>query len=362
MNQLFQPITLKQMTLKNRIVFAPTTLGREAFEILENLAKGGVGLIVLADISVVPSIMGAPSLGTDMYFDYFRKILDLCHQHNTMVSAQLFHPEYDPDYITSLYKMKDSMSREDIRKELARSTDTFCDELTEEKIHKILDCYETAARNAVLAGFDMIQIHGDRLAGSFSSSIFNHRSDAFGEYRYFAGCMVKRIRAAAPDMPLDYKLTVRTETPALGRGGVLFGELPEFISLLDELGIDSYHVSIANHTSIRDTIPEQNHPDLPGEGCFSHLALEVKKYTDKPVCAVGKIQHPAFAEDLLDKGIDMVAMSRQLIADPYWPEKVRTGHEEDIISCIFCNKKCVQSLLTGQPIGCILHKEVSNEG
>ena len=163
------------------------------------------------------------------------------------------------------------------------------------------------------------------------------------------------MRRGAPALPLDYKLTVRTEDPAYGRGGISMAQVPEFVCSLEEASIDCFHVSLANHTVTEDTIPPAKHPYFQGEACFSFLARLVKKHTEKPVCCVGKIQSPETAEALCEEGIELIGMCRQLIADPQWPEKVRTGRAGEITRCLYCNKKCVGALKTGQTVGCVLH-------
>ena len=110
MNKLFQPVQVGSLTLKNSIVFAPTSVGREGLDFYEKIAKGGASLIILPDISVIPSMLGAPSLGSLQYADYFRKVVEICHQYDCKVSVQLFHPEYDVDYIGSLYRQRGKIS------------------------------------------------------------------------------------------------------------------------------------------------------------------------------------------------------------------------------------------------------------
>lgn len=166
--------------------------------------------------------------------------------------------------------------------------------------------------------------------------------------------MVKAVRAAVPEMPLDYKLTIRTEEPKLGRGGALISEVPEFVEVLEAAGVDAFHVAIANHSNIRDTIPAANHPLLQGEGCFTHLGRAVLTMARKPVCIVGKLQHTDAMEALLEEGFAMVGMSRQLVADPEWPNKVQSGQTDSIRYCVYCNSKCVASIMSGQPVSCIL--------
>lgn len=365
MKRLLQPITIRNLTLKNRIVFAPASLGRDPIAFYERLAKGGCGLIVMADLSVVPSMLSAPSLDNMRWEGTFRQILDVCHQYGCKVSAQLFHPEYDIDQMSNLYmQMKahaiqpgKGLSPKQVREAMAASTLTYCDTLTAEQIGQILKAFEAAASRAEKLGFDMIQIHGDRLTGSFTSPLFNHRTDSYGIYSSFPLELVEAVRRGAPETPVDYKLTVRTRQPAYGRGGIALEQIPEFVHILEESGIDCFHVTLANHTATGDTIPDFRHPYFQDEGCFVELAREVRRCTDKPVCCVGKIHSPEMAERLCREGMDLIGMCRQLIADPNWPAKVRDGRTEEIVSCLYCNKNCVSALKSGSPVSCILWKK-----
>ena len=354
MNKLFQPVQVGSLTLKNSIVFAPTSVGREGLDFYEKIAKGGASLIILPDISVIPSMLGAPSLGSLQYADYFRKVVEICHRHDCKVSVQLFHPEYDVDYIGSLYRQRGKISSDEVHRLLAEKMMGYADTLTTEQADAIVEKFAAAARNAREVGVDMIQIHGDRLIGSFSSALFNHRTDRYAPHTAFAEAVVKAVRAAVPEMPLDYKLTIRTEEPKLGRGGALISEVPEFVEVLEAAGVDAFHVAIANHSNIRDTIPAANHPLLQGEGCFTHLGRAVLTMARKPVCIVGKLQHTDAMEALLEEGFAMVGMSRQLVADPEWPNKVQSGQTDSIRYCVYCNSKCVASIMSGQPVSCIL--------
>lgn len=360
MNKLFTPLQIGPLSLKNRIVFAPTSMGRSGIDAYETIAAGGVGLLVLADLSVTESMLGGPSLDSMEDERWFRQVIAACHKHGCKVSAQLFHPEYDVSYMKKLYEEAvrgGKITPEDARNELARSTGEYCDLLTEEEIETIIRAFGEAAKRAEEIGFDMVQIHGDRLLGSFASPLFNHRNDRYGNHMEVPARAAQAVREAVSSIPVDYKLTIRLDQEKLGRGGISMEEVPEAVARLNACGVDSYHVTLANHTDIEDTIPVRNHPKLPGEGCFAGLAEEVKKYTEKPVCAVGKIQTPAKAEEILSGTVDMIAMSRQLVADPMWPKKVEEGRDGEILYCLYCNKQCVQSLKGGQAIGCVLHTQ-----
>lgn len=356
MKQLFSPVSIGTLSLKNRIVFAPTSMGKAGIGAYERIAAGGCGLFILADLSVIPSLLGAPALDSDRQEAFFRQIIDACHKHGCKISAQLFHPEYDTDFIRRLYQRSrtdGSITPEEVRKELAASTRTYCDSLTREEIETITGKFSEAAKRAERFGFDMVQIHGDRLMGSFTSPLFNHRTDEYSSHSFFPGKVFRAVRLAVPGLPLDYKLTIRLEEENLGRGGITLSEVPDFIKMLDGMGADSYHVALANHTNTEDTIPVKNHPRLSQEGCFSQLALEVKKHTSNPVCTVGKLQHLEKMKELLEAGIDLIGMSRQLIADPDWPKKAEASNTSSIHYCLYCNKSCLGSLKTGKAIECV---------
>lgn len=362
---IFKPIKIRDLEVKNRIVFAPTSMGYDTettFNKIVNIAKGGTGLIIIGDVSVRSSFhQGLQTLADDKYIDYFKKLTDEVHRYGCKISAQLFHPEYDVDYIAQVIRANKG-NREEIRSLLKENMVDYVNNLAKEKINEIQDGFVTAAIRGEKAGFDMIQIHGDRLLGSFSSSIFNNREDEYGGNEKNRVRMsveiIKKIRERLPNVPIDYKLGIRKENPNIGKGGPVVSEIKTFVTLLDNAGVDSFHVTIANHSTIKDTIPAHNHEHLKGEGCFLDLATEVKRYTDKVVCGVGKISSPQFVENTLTEDIvDMVALSRQLIADDQWVAKVKAGKEDDIKYCKFCNVKCTNALMNNTEFGCILHKK-----
>ncbi len=361
-DNIFKPIKIRNLEIKNRVVFAPTSMAydKETYiEKLINMASGEVGLIVIGDIAVVDSFHNAiPTLSNDENIESLKRITDEVHKYGCKISAQLFHTDYDVKYIRGLMKLKDT-SREHIRDMMKASTVNYVNDMSRDEIDNIQNSFVKAAIRAKKAGFDMIQVHGDRLLGSFSSSIFNKREDEYGGNTENRARMskeiVEKIRAELPEMPIDYKLGIRKENPDIGKGGPTVAEVGTFVSILDKAGVDSFHVTIANHSLIKDTVPMINHPHLKGEGCFLDLAREVRKYTKKIICLVGKLSTPEFINDILEDEVDMVGLSRQLIADDKWVIKVKEGRAEDIDYCRFCNVKCVDALMNRTPFGCVLH-------
>ena len=230
------------------------------------------------------------------------------------------------------------------------------------KIKKITAAFGDAAVLAQKAGFDMVQVHGDRMCGSFSSASFNHRTDAYGgsaERRArFAVEAVSAIRAKLPDYPIDYKLAVRQENPHYGNAGVLEEELEVFVPLLEKAGVTSFHVALANHSDLQDTIPSAKHPYFSEEGCFLKFCDQVRQFTSLPICGVGGMVHPEFVEQQLKEGrIQCAAMSRQLVADSQWVNKVAAGETSKIRYCIRCNKQCLGGMMEHKGVHCIYHEK-----
>ena len=362
------PINYGGLELKNRIIFAPTTFGLaedEYFEKIRKIAAGGCAMVIIGDVPVGKSQF-EKSLFDKKGFAHYQKLVEIVHSYDCRICAQLHQTDSNMlamlKYVPGVLTKKISM--EELRPLLNAEVAPYISKLSTRKIHKIINGFGEAAVLAVKAGFDMVQVHGDRMCGSFSSTVFNHRTDEYGgnarNRARFATEAVQAIRKRLPDLPIDYKLAVRQENPHYGNAGVLESELGIFIPLLEDAGVTSFHVTLANHSSLEDTIPPANHPYFKEQGCFLKFCDEVRNYTDKPITGVGGLNQPDFIEEQLANGrITCAAMSRQLLADPEWPDKVKNRQITEIHRCVRCNKKCLGSLQQHQGTHCIYEKNLS---
>ena len=363
---ILSPIQYGGLTLKNRIIFAPTSMGlpqEEWLARLRTIAAGGCAMIILGDIPVGKHGFG-PSLYTEKGRAFYRELAQMVHEEGCMLCAQLHQSDsnlkamlkYVPGVLTK------RISMEQLRPLLNEEVGPYITGLPVKKVREITASFGVAAGLAKEAGFDMVQVHGDRMCGSFSSSVFNHRTDRYGgspENRArFAVEAVSAIRRRLPNVPIDYKLAVRQENPHYGNAGVLEEELPIFVPLLEQAGVTSFHVTLANHGELSDTIPPKNHPEFGAEGCFLKFCDQVRKLTKLPICGVGGLTDPNFVEEQLKSGrIDCAAMSRQLTADPEWPNKVCSGRAGEIHRCVRCNKKCLGGMMAHQGVHCIYERK-----
>lgn len=360
---LLSPIQIGEIALKNRLAFAPTTLGYSPAEQIEKyraVAQAGTALIIIGDISVLPSFhQQGHSLTNEAEASKLKIFTDVIHQAGGKVAAQLFCPDYDAVEVAKWFAdvKTDRLSATEMRQKMNDGIGQYVTNMSLEKITAIQNAFVSAALLAQKAGFDLLQLHGDHLLGSFSSSLFNQRTDCYGgspqNNLRFALEVITKIKDVCP-LAIEYKLAIRQENPHYGNAGILLEDVPLLVPLLEEAGIDSFHVTIANHGNLEDTIPTVSHAYFQREGCFLYLADAVKAHTRKPVCGVGKLSSPDFINNQLSNGrIDMAAMSRQLIADDQWLAKVTNRKHSEINRCVCCNKRCVDALRNHRKFGCI---------
>ena len=303
------PFNYGGLTLKNRIIFAPTTFGlsdEDYFEKIRRIAAGGCAMIIVGDVPVGKSHFGK-SLFDKKGFAFYEKVIGIAHDNDCKVCAQLHQSDsnikamlkYVPGVLTK------RISMQELRPLLNNEVAPYITNMPHKKVKEITSAFGTAAVLAKKAGFDMIQIHGDRMCGSFSSSIYNHRTDEYGgtaENRArFAVEAVSAVREKLPDMPIDYKLAVRQENPHYGNAGVIEDELKVFVPMLEKAGVTSFHVTLANHSDLENTIPPKNHPYFSEPGCFLKFCDEVRQYTNLPICGVGGLTDPDFVEKQLSR-------------------------------------------------------------
>ena len=285
------PVNYCGMQLKNRIIFAPTTMGmgeKAWLEKLRQIAEGGCAMIIIGDVPVGEK--GFFTLYSKRGAGLYQRMTDLLHQYDCKVCAQLHQSDthfggmwkYLPAMLTGKIK------RDELKELMNEGTGEYISSIPANEVRSITASFGAAAVQAKKLGFDMVQVHGDRMCGSFSSSLFNHRTDAYGgsavnRARFGVEC-VSAIREALPDLPIDYKMAVRQEDPHYGNAGVLVEELGTFVPMLEAAGVTSFHVTLADHSKLEDPIPPANHPYFSEQGCFLRYCDEVRKFTTLPVC------------------------------------------------------------------------------
>lgn len=362
---IFEPLTVKNMTIKNRTVMMPmgTNFGEQNGEMsflhmqyYEQRAKGGVGLIILENVSVdFPLGSNGTTqlrLDHDSYIPRLFKLCETVHKHGTSIAVQINHAGASAmSSRTGTQPVSSSNIPSKNGGEIPRP-------LTVEEIHEIVKKYGQAARRAQIIGFDAVEIHAGHsyLISQFLSPIYNNRTDEFGgspENRArFAKMVIEEVRSQVGPM---YPIILRISADELMEGGNTLDDTLEYLQYLDA-EIDIYNVSCGLNGSIQYQI-DANYLE---DGWRTYMAKAVKEKYHKPCIAMGNIRDPQVAEDILTRqDADLIGLGRGLIADPDWPNKVRAGAVEDIRKCISCNIGCAGNRIgINRPIRCTVNPSV----
>lgn len=339
---LFNPLKVNKLVLKNRIVAAPIGGGFIEKHMMEHLAaksRGGAGLIVLGcchvdnDRSLIAPI--APGL-FDPWMEMYMDQLNIIHQYGAKASVELFHAGIWAD-VTHLGR--NPMGPVDMIRNISKDADDAkVAGMTEEDMVKVTESYAASAARAKKLGYDMAMLHFAHgwLAASFLSPLYNKRTDQYGgsfENRIrFPMMIVNKVReAVGPDFPLDMRICGDEHTP----GGIELKDTIRFIQMIQDK-IDIVHIS-SGIDKYFDLTTYIESPQLFPHQINVHLAEAVKKEVKIPVITVGAITMPDEAENILAEGkADAVAMARALLADPEWPNKARSGRADEIVPCLRC--------------------------
>ncbi len=333
MTKLFEPVTLGNLELPNRIVVAPMTRmqcgdqgvpSQRIVDYYRRFATGGAGLIVTegvyTDTFASKGYFGEPGLVTQEQMDGWRKVTEAVHAEGAKIGAQLFH--------TGRCSHSKIIGRQPIAPSAIAAKGGHAsaggpmeapEEMTPEMIDAAIQGYADTARRAKEIGMDCVEIHGAHgyLIHQFYYPDSNIRTDQWGgslENRIRFGVEVTRRirREAGAGFPVIYRFSeFRVDDLKYQNPGSL--ELfRALVPALDAAGVDIFH------PSTHDGLKPFHDTDLP-------LAAHVRSMTKKPVIAVGKLgEDPARAQEMVDRGYaDLVAIGKPMLADADWANRVR---------------------------------------
>jgi 2,4-dienoyl-CoA reductase-like NADH-dependent reductase (Old Yellow Enzyme family) len=240
-------------------------------------------------------------------------------------------------------------------------------ELSVKEIKELVSAYAQAARRASEAGFDGVEFHGAHyyLISEFLSPFTNKRTDAYGgSVENRARFLLEITEATKANVPKDFLVVARINAFEMFDGGMEIGEIIKIAQLLERSGIDILDLSgICQKLPMKyegkefDWFTSTCPRDWP-EGHEIKYSQQVKRAVKTPTITVGKIFSPQLAENILElKQADLVAMARSLIADPELPRKILEGKDREIIRCKE-EFRCLKSLGDRKPMACVADKRL----
>ncbi|MFF0298779.1 NADH:flavin oxidoreductase/NADH oxidase [Kitasatospora sp. NPDC004614] len=339
MSALFEPITLRTLTIPNRIWLSPMCMYSAAAEGPETgvatdfhlahlgaRAAGGAGLVMVEATGVRPDARISPwdlGLWNDQQQDALARIAALIRSHGSVPAIQLAHAGRKASTAKASSGGGPLAAEDGGFPVVGASPIPFSDgypapaELTEAQIAELVEDVASAARRALAAGFQVVEVHGAHgyLIHQFLSPLTNHRTDGYGGD--FAGRsrlareIATAVRAVWPaDLPVLFRVSATDWVPEQPSWTV-----EESVLLAKELqaiGIDLIDVSSGG------LVPDAK--ITVGPGYQVPFASQIREQAGVAVSTVGMISEPAQAEAVLTEGrADVVMLGRELLRDPYWP-------------------------------------------
>jgi 2,4-dienoyl-CoA reductase-like NADH-dependent reductase (Old Yellow Enzyme family) len=334
MPELFEPITLRDLTISNRIWLAPmcqysvlATDGVPTDWHLVHLgarAQGGFGLILTEATAVVPEGRISPQdtgLWNDEQRDAWHRIVDFVHGQDAAIGVQLAHAGRKAStYRGFAGEPTGSVAVEDGGWTTAGPSDLAFPgydaprAMSTDDIAETVAAFAEAARRADEAGFDVVEIHGAHgyLVHQFLSPLSNHRTDSYGGS--FAGrtrLLLEVVDAVRAAWPAGKPLFVRLSATDWTEGGWDLEQSTRLSAALKAHGVDLVDVSTGGNVLA----------DIPVEpGYQVPFARAIRAQAQIPTGAVGLIQTPQQAEAVLAAGeADAVLLARAALREPAWP-------------------------------------------
>lgn len=377
--KLFEPIEMGKVILKNRIAMAPMNnrsqfsfaegaINERCVEYYKERCKGGTGLIITGVFKVENEIeQEVWPIFTPNGASRLAELADYAHSYGAKIFIQL--------------SAGAGRNIRGVKKPVCASAvpsffwpDLTCRELATGEVEKIVEAFGKAAAIVVAAGIDGIEVHGHEgyLIDQFTTALFNKRTDKYG------GDLNGRLRLpfeilkairniTGNDFPVIYRLGIKHFIKQIGEGaldrqgyreaGRDISESLEIAKMLENGGYDALDVDAGCYESLFWAHP----PTYQPHGCYVDLVKELKKKVKIPVLLSGRLGIPDLGNRIIEEGIaDIVSLGRALLADPYWPEKVRGNRVKSIRPCIGCHEGCLERART-RTLSCSVNPSCGRE-
>lgn len=366
MNHLFSPFRIMNIELKNRIVLPALasflledggTITDQTIQHYRRRAEGGPAMVIMEACAVSPEGVVSRNqarIDHDRHIEGLARIAAVIKSEGAIPAIQIHHAGRQT-------------SAKVIRQKPLAPSPLPCPTmrgdvtpLTLDGIRKLVVKFGRAAVRAREAGFELIEVHGAHgyLVNQFLSGFSNIRTDAYGgdiEGRTrFALEIVREIRdRLGKEFPLSFKISAQEFVT----NGLTIDQSIEILKFLLDTGVNAVQVSAGN-----DATPEWIcQPIFMEKACLADAAQTIKNALNVPVMAVGRINDPLTAEEVIADGkADLVCIGRGLMADPQLPKKAQAGRFNDIRTCIACNT-CMESIFKRGRLECLVNPSLCRE-
>ncbi len=364
---LWEPISIGNMDLDNRLVFLATHLGYcgedgivtdKLLSFYKERARYRPGLIIVGGCYTEHLGMGGPTMigiSRDEHIKGLKQLVDIVHSFKVPVAAQLYHAGR---YAHSIILGQQAVSASAVKCRLTRETSR---ELTLDEIQETISNFGAASKRAKKAGFDSVEIIGSAgyIINQFLAEATNQRTDEYGgdlesRSRFPLEIVETVKKAVGNEFPIMYRMSGEDFVP----DGLTLEDNQKLAPRLVEAGVDCFDVTGGWH----ETRVPQITMDVP-RGHYAYLAEGIAEVVDVPVVASNRINSVSVAEHILKRGkAQLIGMSRGFIADPRLPQKARDGMQSLTRPCIACNQGCLDRVFMIEPVTCAINPLAGYEG
>jgi 2,4-dienoyl-CoA reductase-like NADH-dependent reductase (Old Yellow Enzyme family) len=367
---LFDPTSIKSLLIPNRFVRSATWSGMATEEgfvtpqlitLLENLAYGGVGLIISGYAYVLKNGQSAfRQLGiyNDSFMDGLTDMVDEVHRAGGKIVAQIAHggAHSNPQFTGEDAIGPSTISAVD------GETEYFpgCRGMTQHEINMVVDAFRLAAIRAKAAGFDGIQLHAAHgyLLSQFVSPFYNKRTDKYG------GSVSNRTRIVTDiynvvrqEVGCDYPILIKMNITDFLDDGITQEDAEQVASIYAKIGIDAIELSGGTGWGSR-ILGDSNRSAVrlvKEEAYYCEMAQRLKQIMKTHIILTGGIKSYEVAADLIRNNIaNYIGLCRPLIREPDLVNRWKSGDTRKA-RCISENA-CFAPARKGQGIRCV-HEE-----
>jgi len=332
-SHLFSPLTIRSVTLRNRIGVSPMCQYSAAdgvandwhFVHLGSRAVGGAGIVIVEATAVAPEgriTPGCLGLWSEKHIEPLARIVKFAKSHGAVAGIQIAHAGRKASAARPWEGGAHLSEAQGGWETIAPSAIPFGGELakvpramTEADITRVQNDFVAAAKRALMAGFEWLELHAAHgyLFNEFLSPLANHRTDQYGGSREnrcrFLLETTRAVRAVWPD---QFPLAVRLSAIDWMPGGWEIEDSLALVKQLKAAGVDLIDCSsggAAPHAKIQ-----------AGAGYQVPFAETIRRETGILTAAVGQITEPTHADEIIRNGrADIVLLAREFLRDPYWP-------------------------------------------
>jgi 2,4-dienoyl-CoA reductase-like NADH-dependent reductase (Old Yellow Enzyme family) len=365
MTTLFEPGKIAKLELSNRLVRSATAERMADYEgrpqplltkLYQELAQGGVGLIITGHMYVHPSGKAHPEM-TGIYKDNLipdlEWLAETIHKNGSKAVVQINHG--------GRQSYKDSVAEPIAPSAIEQGQPEDCNparEMTTADIETLIHSYAQAAWRAKAAGFDGVQIHSAHgyLISQFNSPFTNRRTDEWGGSLENRTRFLREVcRAVRQQVGPDYPMLVKFGMMDGIDGGLSLDEGAQIMGMMAEMGIDGIEIS-AGIGGKRAVAVKKGIRSADDEGYFAPWASQARQATELPLMLVGGFRSKSVMEAALAEGhADFISLCRPLINDPALPNKFKNGELEKS-GCISSNNCWAKNAGDGIACKCPIEK------